>query len=188
MALMVSTFSMATENNSFFKVHFNLHNRSACRVKDRATQFHTFRKGKTMTTILENNSYSFSRLETEDAILFTWKHIPGLEVSLFKAGLQAFAELCRQHNPAKGIIDATALDQQSAAVAWLRGQSDAEAQTYDNWWLEEIVPKYNAANLTGLAVATGDPSAPGELPNLPEAVKFKVGYFPDIAASVDWQP
>lgn len=141
-----------------------------------------------MTTITENEAYSFTRLENEQALLFTWKHVPGLEVAVFRTGIVEFAKLCAELRPQKGIIDATKLDQESPAVAWLRGQSATAEEAYDAWWMREIVPTYNACHLAGLAVATGDPSAPGELPNMPEAVAFKVGYFADLETSLNWQP
>lgn len=141
-----------------------------------------------MTIIAKNYAYNFRKMETEGALLFTWNHVPGLDIALFKTAILEFAQLCAELMPRKGIIDATALDQNSAAVGWLRGQPSAEEVSYDDWWLSEIVPKYNAAQMAGLAVATGDPSAPGALPHLPEAVSFKVGYFPDMKASLGWQP
>lgn len=141
-----------------------------------------------MTIITKNDAYSFTKLETEKTLLFTWKHVPGLEIDIFKSGIVEFAKLCSEFLPKKGIIDATKLDQESPAVTWLRGESQTEEEKYDAWWMHKIVPTYNSSQLVGLAVATGDPSAPGELPKAPEGVAFKMGYFADLKSSVDWQP
>ena len=86
------------------------------------------------------------------------------------------------------LIDASLLDQSSPAVSWLRAQQLAgEREDYRTWWTREIVPAYHVAGITCLAVGTGDPNAPGVLPDTP-GVHFKIGYFPDISTALGWKP
>ena len=86
------------------------------------------------------------------------------------------------------MIDATALDQSSPAVSWLRAQHVAgEKEDYQTWWMRDIVPAYHDAGVVCLAVGTGNPDAPGELAGIP-GVNFKIGYFPDINTALGWKP
>ena len=133
--------------------------------------------------------YAFIAIEDGTGLLFDWKHVQGLGIADFQRGIAAFAAQCRARRPAHPVIDASRLDQGSPAVAWLRGQTDgSDEEPYAAWWMREIVPVYHTAGIASLAVATGDPNAPGELENLPPGVKFKVGYFPDLEAAMRWQP
>ncbi len=54
--------------------------------------------------------------------------------------------------------------------------------------MREIVPVYHEAGIASLAVATGDPNAPGELADIPPGVNFRMGYFPDLASAMRWKP
>lgn len=134
----------------------------------------------------DNDAYVFEELEQDRVLLFTWKHVPGLGIELFKDAILEFAALCRKHEPAKGVIDACQLDQSSPAVAWLRGQASEEAQPYDDWWAREVLPIYISASLGQLAVATGDPGAPGEVPKPQRDAALRMGYFPDLDAARAW--
>ena len=137
----------------------------------------------------ENDAYSFVLSEDKQVLLFNWKHVKGLSVQIFQKGISEFAGQCKTHKPAHAVIDASALDQGSPAVAWLRSQStDTDAEEYMTWWAREIVPVYHDAGISSVAVATGDPNAPGELSSLPPEVNFKMGYFPDLESSLGWQP
>lgn len=141
-----------------------------------------------MDQIEDNNYYTFSKVTTDTALLFTWKHVPNLEIQIFKNAIQKFANLCQIHHPEMAVIDAGSLDQESPAVKWLRGQeTDANDVIYDHWWLNEIVPIYNSSSVKRLSVATGDPNAPGEIDLGLEIIKFKIGYFPDLDVALTWQ-
>ncbi len=141
-----------------------------------------------MNPIAETAQYSFSQADNTEALLFTWKPTNGLGAQDFRAGIAAFADLCKTRRPTRAVIDARALDQASPAVAWLRGHDDGtEAETYNAWWLREIVPAYHAAGIASMAVATGDPNAPGEIPSPAPEVHFKIGYFPDLDTASAWR-
>lgn len=141
------------------------------------------------TQLEDNAAYGFELSEDRKTLLFTWKRVEGLSVAIFKKGILEFAELCQSHGPAYAVINAAALDQMSPAVAWLRSQEGvSEPEDYNSWWMREIVPLYRVAGVSSLAVATGDPKAPGELSDLPPAVSFRMGYFPDLETSLAWQP
>lgn len=138
--------------------------------------------------IANNEQYRFVQSADTKTLLFEWKHIAGLKTHDFRNGIAAFAEHCKVHEAAYAAIDASLLDQDSPAVAWLRGQDVAEeTEDYQTWWRRDIVPIYNDAGVVALAVGTGDPNAPGELPAV-QGVGFKIGYFPDIDAALGWQP
>lgn len=144
---------------------------------------------KNGSMIVENSHYSFVLSEDKQALLFNWKRVEGLSVPDFRKGIAEFAGQCKKHKPTRAVIDATKLDQGSPAVAWLRAQNaDTGEEAYVKWWAREIVPVYHDAGISGLAVATGDPNAPGELANIPPGVKFKVGYFPDLETTLQWKP
>ncbi|MGH1541196.1 MAG: hypothetical protein ACRBHB_12290 [Arenicella sp.] len=139
--------------------------------------------------VLENNDYYTFYLTEDDAVLvFDWKPIKGLSINSFQSAIAEFAAQCEQHKPTRAVIDAAALDQQSPAVAWLRGQNNEEGEPeYLSWWMSNIVPHYNNAGILSLAVGTGDPNAPGELPEAGPEVNFKMGYFQDFATAIQWQ-
>lgn len=85
------------------------------------------------------------------------------------------------------VIEAADLDQSSPAVAWLHGNnSETQTEDYMTWWTREIVPLYHDAGIVSLAVDTGDPNAPGELPKIPPEVNFRIGYFPNLEAAMQW--
>lgn len=145
----------------------------------------TWEDGK---TVANNEQYRFVQSADKGTLLFEWKHVAGLKPQDFRRGIVAFADLCKVHKPACAAIDASLLDQSSPAVAWLRAQDVAgEAEDYQSWWMREIVPAYHDAGVARLAVGTGDPNAPGELPGIP-GVTFKIGYFADIGTALAWQP
>ncbi len=145
--------------------------------------------GAEVRELERNEAYGFNLTEDGKVLLFTWYHVPGLSVALFQSGITDFARRCKAHKPSYAVINASALDQNSPAVAWLRSHAaESEVEDYNSWWGREIVPLYHDAGITGLAVATGDPNAPGELPGLPPELRFKVGYFPDLETSLAWQP
>jgi len=54
------------------------------------------------------------------------------------------------------------------------------------WWTREVMPLLNDAGIVSLAVGTGDPNAPGELPEDPPGVKFKMGYIPNFDIAMQW--
>ena len=144
---------------------------------------------KNANMIDDNSHYSFVLSEDKQTLLFSWKPIEKLSAQDFRRGIAAFADQCKKHKPAHAVIDATTLGQGSPAVAWLRAQNiDTDEETYVKWWAREIVPVYHDADISSLAVATGDPNAPGELANPPPEVNFKVGYFQDLETTLQWKP
>ena len=79
----------------------------------------------------ENSQYSFLLSEDKQALLFNWKPIKGLSAQDFRKGIAEFAGQCKKHRPTRAVIDATALDQGSPAVAWLRAKNtDANEEAY----------------------------------------------------------
>jgi len=54
--------------------------------------------------------------------------------------------------------------------------------------MREIVQVYNDAGVVSLAVATGNPQAPGELPQVPPGDEFKIGYFNGLDDATGWKP
>ncbi len=144
---------------------------------------------KNESVIDENSQYRFALTEDKQALLFKWKRVEGLSAWDFRKGITEFAAQCKKRKPTRAVIDATELDQSSPAVAWLRAQNaDTNEEAYTKWWAREIVPVYHDAGISSLAVATGDPNAPGELSNLPPEVHFKVGYFSDLETTLQWNP
>ena len=140
------------------------------------------------TTIEENEQYKFVLAENKATLIFSWNHIEGLSAESFRAGIAGFAAQCKAHKPQRAVIDAAALDQGSPAVAWLRGQdADTGKEDYMTWWAREIRPLLNEAGIGSLAVGTGDPNAPGELPEVPPGVNFKIGYFPTLESAMQWK-
>lgn len=145
----------------------------------------SFKNGK---IIEENERYSFVLTEDKTVLMFSWKHIEGLIVEIFQKGIAEFAAQCKAHKPTRAVIDAAELDQGSPAVAWLRGQNtDTDKEDYITWWTREIVPMFHDAGIVSLAVGTGDPNAPGELPEIPPGVNFKIGYFPSFESAMQWK-
>ncbi len=138
--------------------------------------------------IANTEQYRFAQSADAKTLLFEWKHIAGLGAQDFRDGIAAFAEQCRVHRASYAAIDAALLDPSSPAVCWLRGQDVAgETEDYQTWWIRDIVPVYHDAGVQCLAVGTGDPNAPGELPSV-QGVDFRIGYFADIDAALGWRP
>jgi len=138
--------------------------------------------------IEENSQYTFLFNKEEMVFMFRWKFVDGLDVDYFEKGITAFALLCKEYKPRYAVIDASELDQNSPAVAWLHGRiSNTQEEDYMTWWLREIVPIYHDSGIVSLAVGTGDPNAPGELSNSPPEVKFKIGYFQKFESALQWK-
>ncbi len=136
------------------------------------------------STPAQHPQYSIHPVPGADALRLDWNAVPGLSAPDFARGIVAFADACGTHRPRLAVIDARGLDPDSPAVAWLRGQARIEGlDAYDPWWSAEVVPRYHAAGIASLAVATGDPAAPGALPAR-EGVRFAIGYFPDVEAAL----
>ena len=119
-------------------------------------------------------------------LLMDWHYFEGLSTKIFRDAISEFAELCMEHGPKKAVIDATELDPKSPAVNWLRGDNANEEQAYGDWWLSRIAPKYRQANIDVLAVATGDPNAPGEIDAYGPNLGFKVAYLNDLDDAMNW--
>lgn len=135
----------------------------------------------------EHPHYTIESIGAAKALLFSWKPAPGLSARDFAAGIAEFADQCKAQHPTKAVIDARNLDQSSEAFQWLRGHVEpTDLDAYDPWWFKEIVPLYHDAGIASLAVATGDPNAPGELAEVPPGVKFKMGYFHDLDHALGW--
>ena len=125
--------------------------------------------------IRESEQYTISQAGSD--LIFTWKYIAGLSIKDMANGIQDFAMLCRSHKPRRAIIDARQLDQNSPGLKWVGGKQPDDQEAYTPWWLREVVPFYNEAGISSLAVATGNSQAPGEIPETHPEVKFKMGYF-----------
>jgi hypothetical protein len=133
--------------------------------------------------VKEHDHYSISLSNDGTMLLFDWSQTRGLSALDFSQGITDFARQCITHVPARAVIDARHLDQESEAFSWLRGQTQVEGlDAHDPWWMQTIVPLYHDAGIAALAVATGDPTAPGLVPTPPE-VNFQIGYFPDVESA-----
>ncbi|MDA7948407.1 MAG: hypothetical protein MPJ78_13140 [Hyphomicrobiaceae bacterium] len=96
----------------------------------------------------EAANYELSFIADRDAVLLDWKHIQGLSPADFRNGILDFARQCAARAPVRAVIDATKLDFGSPAIAWLQGQKvEGEDEDYDAWWMREIVPLYDQANI-----------------------------------------
>lgn len=138
--------------------------------------------------IEENDHYSITLDEENEALVFSWKHVAALSIQDMQNGIAEFAGQCRTQRPAHAVIDARKLDADSPARAWVSSQKTFPGQEeYGPWWVREIVPVYCDASIASLAVATGDPNAPGEITGVPPGVTFKMGFFPDLDAAMRWQ-
>lgn len=136
--------------------------------------------------LTDTTAYTFEMVPDQDALLFSWKPVAGLKAALFRTAISEFAHLCLKHRPVRGVIDAQQLDQDSSAFAWLRGSTEDEVEPYDEWWEREIFPLYIQAGLEKLAVATGDPNAPGEVPVPPNDAALRMGYFHQLKHAYAW--
>jgi hypothetical protein len=117
-----------------------------------------------------------------------WKHVVGLNLQDFKRGVAQFADHCKTYKPNRAVIDARQLEPNGDPLGWVSGQKKiAGEEEYNTWWLREIVPIYHEAGVSSLAVATGNPNAPGELANIPKGVNFKIGYFIDLETAMQWK-
>ena len=133
-------------------------------------------------TIEDNAQYGVQ--EAGASLVFTWHPIAGLSIADMADGVRAFAELCERRRPEIAVIDARGLDQGSPGFLWVSGQKEFEGQeAYMAWWGREILPIYNRAGVSALAVATGNPEAPGALPESPPGAKFRMGYFNGLEAA-----
>ena len=143
----------------------------------------------TDTKNIQNHAhYTISSLDNGQMLLFVWKQIADLSLENFKAGVASFANQCKKHRPKRIVFDARMLASHLDLIGWISGRKKIDnEETYSSWWLQNIVPSYHEVGILSLAVATGDPSAPGELPNKPEGVNFKVGYFPDLESALAWE-
>ncbi len=140
---------------------------------------------ETTTLFKDHDQYTFARL-AENALLFTWKHVPGIGLEDFRNGIVAFADECKTERPGRAVVDARQLDPNSAAMGWVSGQvTPPNEEEYNTWWGHTIAPVYAAAGVAGLGTATGDPNSPGEV-ELPVEVGFKVGYFADVESVIAW--
>ncbi len=125
-------------------------------------------------TIEDNGQYTISQSGSD--LVFTWKYVAGLSIKDMASGIKSFATHCKSLKPHRAVIDARQLDPKSPGLGWVSGQQKFEEQEeYKPWWLREIIPLYNEAGISSLAVATGNPQAPGETET--PGAKFKMGYL-----------
>jgi len=138
-------------------------------------------------TVLETgDQYRIVLAHDTQTLSLEWKNVKEISIQDFSDGIVRFSGLCGIHEAAKAVIDARNLDPESAAIGWVSGRDAPEGQEpYTTWWSREIVPMYHSAGIAGLAVVTGDPAAPGEVDSPPE-VTFRMGYFHDLDAALDW--
>ncbi|MGI9450173.1 MAG: hypothetical protein ACR2QH_06000 [Geminicoccaceae bacterium] len=139
-------------------------------------------------SIEENAHYSITSDDENGTLVFSWKPVAGLGIRDMQDGIATFAGQCKLRKPAQAVIDARKLDPDSPARAWVSSQKTFPGQEdYGPWWSREIVPVYNDAGIASLAVATGDPNAPGEIASAPPGVTFKMGFFPNLDAAMRWR-
>ena len=139
---------------------------------------------KNEVVVAEHDKFSFAFIEKKNTMFFIWEYVEGLSIQDFRDGIAVFAAQCKKVMADHVVIDAAALEQNSPAVAWLRGENTDVEESYGEWWVGKIVPIYHEAEILTLAVGTGDPNAPGELKNSPPGVNFKIGYFADLDAAL----
>jgi len=138
------------------------------------------------TLLANTDQYRIVLASDEKTVLFDWKHVEGIGVQEFGDGIATFAAYCGSHSPTLAVIDARKLDPKSDALSWVSGRATPPGEeTYETWWAREILPVYNDSAIAGLAVATDDPNAPGEVDGPPEA-NFKTGYFTNLDDALDW--
>ncbi len=134
----------------------------------------------------EHKYYNCVLTDGGKLLLLNWKKVEILSTKEFRDAVEAFAGHCKIQKPTRAIIDARGIDPNSAALGWVSGQeSDSEAEEYMAWWAREVMPTYNDSGISSLAVATGNPKAPGETPAPPSA-SFKTGYFDDLESAMSW--
>ena len=139
-------------------------------------------------TFAETEFYGIKINETLSTNKLYWKDNHNLDLSEFKKGILEFANLCKETKPKRAVIDARKLDLKGNPFLWVSGQKKIEGvEDYNPWFEREVAPLYNKAGILGLGVATGDPSAPGELLYTPEGVNFKIGYFTTFDDTLNWK-
>lgn len=141
----------------------------------------------TIKTIKENEFYAINLNDSISALKLAWKENSQLDITEFKKGIIAFAESNSTHKPQRAFIDASQLNPNGNPVGWVSGQKEIEGvEEYNSWWGREIAPILNESQILGLAVATGNPNAPGEIPS-PEVANFKIAYFTDFDQLLAWE-
>ena len=142
---------------------------------------------QTEKVLEEHDRYRIVLDPDQSALLLDWKRENDLGLKDFRSGVAEFAFQCKTHTPARALIDASRLNPNGTSVGWVSGrETPSGEEEYGTWWVREIVPVYNDAGITGLAVVIGDPNAPGELPDLPPEVNFRMGYFSTVEAAAEW--
>jgi len=137
--------------------------------------------------MLDNDGHYTVELSADGSTaVFTWKAIEGLTCDDGRRGIEAFAHRCKDRRPTLAVIDARKLDPEGEVLGWVSGQATPPGEEeYATWWSREIAPVYHDAGVAGLAVATGNPEAPGEIPTPPD-VHFKIGYFYELDDALAW--
>ena len=136
-------------------------------------------------TLKEHEQYHIS--QSGQDLLFTWKFVAGLSIEDMAKGIVDFANYCNTHKPKRALIDARQLDPICPALGWVSGQqSFPDQEEYMHWWQREVLPLYNSAGIVSLAVATGNPNAPGAIAENPPGVNFKMGYFNELDDASHW--
>jgi hypothetical protein len=135
----------------------------------------------------DHKHYSCVLSSNGEVLLLAWKKHEQLNVQDFRDVVADFAGQCKTHKPARAVIDARGVDPDTAALGWVSGRKKvAGEEEYMAWWAREVIPVYNDSGISSLAVATGNPNAPGETP-APPVAKFKTGYFNDVESALSWK-
>jgi len=143
---------------------------------------------QTNTTVAKTEQYNIVFDKGNSTLLLNWEKMAGLDIENFKEGIIKFAKHSQTYKPEHVLIDARSLDPDGDPLAWVSGhKAFANVEEYNSWWLREIVPAYHEARIVSLGVATGNPNAPGELPQVPPGANFKIGYFDDLDSVIKWQ-
>lgn len=139
-------------------------------------------------TVENHPHYSIVLRADKKALVFNWKQVVELSLQDFRKGVAEFAGQCKTHKPSAAVIDARQLDPNGVAVGWVSGRKKSpDEEEYGLWWARDIVPIYHDAGISSLAIATGDPNAPGEAKQVPPGVNFKMGYFTDLESALRWK-
>ena len=122
----------------------------------------------------ETKFYSFVFSEKDATLIFNWKNIIEISNNDFKDYVTKYANYCLEYRPKIAAID----------VREFKADLDFNVQ---EWWMEEIVPIYNKAEIEIFGYVTGDPTAPGVSDQAPPGVHFKMGFFKDIDSLLKWK-
>lgn len=128
---------------------------------------------KNRKLVEETERYKFELTEDGNVLVFSWKDSTELGVEGYMAAVRKIAGHSKTYRPTKVLID--------------KREFKVDVQFDRAWWTREILPIYHEAGISGFGHITGDPNASGEYAEVPRGVKFKMGYFTDLDAALQWK-